>query len=185
MTFACLASFVLTIVGCNIKSTQEQVAAARAQYTVTLNDVTAAEELEPELENEAGLAESAAEAAEIASATEEAAAEGEETDEGAMGMEDEGPQSTNVLFDILVSFQGKNPLDGITVDVTHVDEDEEEKGVYLQFVDTAGMLDGETRQVDFELEGVAVEDGDAFSVTLASGVPANAGDYREFSQASP
>ena len=57
--------------------------------------------------------------------------------------------------------------------------------LYQQWIDTAGMINGDTRQVDFVLEGMEVEDGEAFAVTLASGVPADLGNYPEFSEPAP
>ena len=91
----------------------------------------------------------------------------------------------NVLFDLVVYFRGRKALKGITVDVTHADDADQEKAVYQQWIDTDGMINGDTRQVDFLLEGMEVEEGDAFAVTLASGVPADLGNYPEFSEPPP
>ena len=126
-------------------------------------------------------AEAVAEAAESAMVASEAAVAQETSEEAAEEETAEGPRSQDVLFDLVVSFRGTASLDGITVDVTQAGADEQEKARYHHYIETGGMLDGETRQVEFVLEGLEVEEGDAFSVTLASGVPAELGAYREFS----
>ena len=187
LTPACVFFLIFAIVGCT-KTLEEQVAIARAQYTITLSDVSEDGPDDPPSAPENAGATMMAEAAESTMEAGEEAAEGEEGGEGegeGEEMENEGPRSTNVLFDLVVHFRGKKALDGITVDVTHADEFEDEKGVYQQYIETAGMINGETRQVDFTLEGMTVEDGDAFSVTLASGVPADLSNYPEFSEPAP
>ena len=64
---------------------------------------------------------------------------------------------------------------------THADQET----TYQHYIDTAGMINGDTRQVDFLLEGLEFEEGDAFAVTLAQGVPADLSQYREFSEPAP
>lgn len=176
----CVCLLLFTLAGCT-KTIEEQIAEARAQYTVTLEDVWIEDEVPVEDDQDSGAAEAVA-VAEEAAVGEEAV----DSEEAAEGEEDEiassGPRSQNVLFELVVLFRGRKALDGITVDITHVDEFEEEKNTHLQYIDTAGMTSGETRQVDFELEGLMVEDGDAFSVTLSSGIPADLSNYREFAE---
>ncbi len=184
LSIVLLALALLLATGCDSGTPEEKVAKVRAQYKVELNSWSAQDppQAEPPMEE---AAEAVAEAAEAAGAAEtaEAAAEAEE---GAMDEEEmSGPQPNNVLFDLVVYFRGRKALKGITVDVTHADASQQEKAVYQQWIDTTGMFNGDTRQVDFMLEGMEVEDGDAFAVTLASGVPADLGNYPEFSEPAP
>ena len=182
LTSLCVAALVMTVVGCGLESPEEKVAKIRSEYTIELNSWEAQE---PPSAVEETMEEAVAEAAvaETPATAEEGAAEDE------MPMDEEeiesGPQPRDVLFDLVVYFRGRKALKGITVDVTHADAADQEKAVYQQWIDTAGMINGETRQVDFVLEGMEVEDGDAFAVTLASGVPADLGKYREFSEPAP
>ncbi len=187
LSIALLALALLLAAGCDSGTPEEKIAKVRAQYKVELNSWSAQDppQAEPAMEEEAG--EAAAEASETAAVAAEAAAEeGGEAEEGAMDEEEvTGPQPKNVLFDLVVYFRGRKALKGITVDVTHADSAQQEKAIYQQWIDTAGMINGDTRQVDFVLEGMEVEDGDAFAVTLASGVPADLGNYPEFSEPAP
>ena len=187
LSFLCVAALVVMVAGCETGTPEEKIAKVRAQYKVELNSWRAQElpQAEPPMAEEAGEA-----VAEAAVAAEAAAVAGEEAAEGeGHDMEEEiaesGPRSYNVLFDLVVYFRGKKALDGITVDVTHNDAAQQEKAVYQQWIETAGMVNGDTRQVDFLLEGMEVEEGDAFAVTLASGVPADLGNYPEFSEPAP
>ncbi len=189
LTFLCIATLVVMLAGCGPKSPEAKIAQVRAGYKIELNSWRA---LKPEPEPEPAL-EEAAEAAAVAVAAEAAATAtaeaAEASEEGAAeeGMEEAemGPQPKNVLFDLVVFFRGRKALDGITVDVTHSDANQQEKGVYQQYIETAGMVNGDTRQVDFLLEGLLVEEGDAFAVGLTEGVPADLGKYREFSEPAP
>jgi hypothetical protein len=175
---ALLALLALTAAGCAPGSPEEQIAKIRAGYTVELNSWRA---LEPAAEEPAEAAEEAVAMAEAAAtATEEGAAE-EVMEEEMMA----GPQPKNVLLDLVVYFRGRKSLKGITVDVTHADAAQQEKATYRQYVETAGMINGDTRQIDFLLEGLTVEEGDAFAVGLAEGIPADLGQYREFSEPAP
>lgn len=194
LTALCVAALVLLVAACEPKSPEEQIAEARMHYTVELLGWTP-QDLEPEPVDAMGEDEGASEAgmtAEASSMAAEASAMAAEADEASAGegeedMEEEtGPRSVNVLFDILVRFDGAGAsLPGITAEVVHTDPLDEEKKIYLQWIDTAGMVDGETRQVDFVLEDVEMEEGDAFAVGLTAGIPAELDAYREFSQPTP
>lgn len=191
----CVAALAILVAGCGPQSPEERVAAARAQYIVDLKGwmpqepepVDVMEEaLIQEGEAIAEAAEASAMAAEAtAEAVEEYAEEGEEGIEE--GVEEEtGPRTVDVLFDIIVRFNGSGTsLPGITAEVIHSDPLDEEKATYRAYIDTAGMAKGESRQLDFVLEGLEVEEGDGFAVDLVEGVPADLGEYREFSEPSP
>ena len=185
-----LVLFAVVATGCVPSSPEEQVAAARAQYSVKLESFTAEEPpAAPVIEEPAAAEEAVAEAAVAAvAATAEEAAEGEE---GFEGMEEEappetGPQPTNVILHLLVRFGGAEALPGITVEVTQADPFGKEKEPTLHWIETAGMTKSDVKQHDLRLEGVEFEDGDAFAVTLREVVPAEQrSQYREFSEAGP
>lgn len=172
-----LASLALLLLAaaCGPGSPEEEIAQIRASYTVELNSwrTLEPEPAEPPMD-------------EMADETEEAADEaGEETDEFAVDETATGPQPKDVLFDLVVYFKGRKALAGITIDVTHADAAKTEKAVYHHYIETAGIVNGETRQVDFVLAGLEVEEGDGFAVTVAPGVPADRSEYREFSEPAP
>ncbi len=191
LPFALLAFALLLTAGCDTGTPEEKIAKIRAQYKVELNSWSAQDPPQAESPMEESAGDEGAEAVAVAAAAAEAGAAAaaeaaEEAEEGAMDEEEmSGPQPKNVLFDLVVYFRGRKALEGITVDVTHADSAQQEKAVYQQWLDTAGMINGDTRQMDFMLEGMEVEDGDAFAVTLASGVPADLGNYAECSEPAP
>ena len=175
----------LFLAGCPEKSPELVVAEQRAKYTVKLNTFMA-KEPEPAETMEVMEGEMAAAAEEAAVAEEaemvEEGAEGEGEEEMA---EPEGPSSTTVFFDLLVNYDGRDaPLPGITVDISHADPFEKEKGAYKHWIDTSGMVRGQMTQFDFELDVPDFETGDVFSVDLRSNIPPEEfGDYREFATA--
>lgn len=172
----------LFVAGCPEKSPGLVVAEQRARYTVQLNSFLpqAPPETEPMMAE--GEAAGAAVAEENAVA-EETAAEGE--GEGEEMAEPEGPSSTTVMFDLLVNYDGRDaPLPGITLDISHADPFEKEKGAYKHWIETSSMVRGQMTQFDFELEVPDFETGDVFSVYLRSNIPPEElGDYREFAAA--
>lgn len=90
----------------------------------------------------------------------------------------------DVLFDVILLFRGRNTLPGLTLDVTHADAGENEKAIYRHYVDTTGMVKGDSKQVAFTLEDLPFEDGDVFSVGVRQTVPeAERAEYREFAEA--
>ena len=190
----CIAALVVLVVGCRPQTYEEQVTETRAQYTVELNswnlEIYEPEPLEAREEGEvAGEAVAMAAEAVAAEASAEAAEEAEEGTEEEMEEEIEasGPRSADVLFDLIVRFGGEGPaLPGITADIVHSDPFDEEKNRYPQWIETSGMVGGDTRQVNFVLEGIEFEDGDEFSVEFNEFVPPEErGEYREFSQPPP
>lgn len=190
-----LGSVVLLVlvglVACTPSSPEERVADARSKYRVTLNSFFAQQPAVEEMADEVG--EDAMVAGEDAEATSEAAAEdlamdGEEgMEDGEEGMEEEvdmGPQPTTILFDLVVLFEGNDPLDGLTLDISQADPFEAEKATFRHYVELGSMVKSETRQVSFELEVPEYEEGDLFSVNLREYVaPEDRSAYREFVEA--
>lgn len=178
----------LTAGGCPRESSELStltVDERRAQYAVELGDTTiigSSAGEEPVRDAMDGAGEAVAPASASASATAVAAEEaGPEEEEHA---EPHGPRPTDVVLTLLVRFAGDDPLPGITVDVVKTDKDDQPSPPVLQWIDTSEMSDGDVLQVELELEDMEYEDGDAFSVLLASTVPADArSNYREYAEA--
>ena len=188
-TFASAVALIFLLTGCGPKSPEQQVADTRAQYVVQLNTWAPREPVVEEVAEEPA-AEDAAEGDTGTESTVEEAAGGDQgsddqgSDDQEMAMEIAGPRPMTIFFDLIVRFDGDEALPGITVDVTHADPFEQEKGAYRQWIDTAGMAKRDTRQISFVLEGIEFEDGDTFSVLLRAHVPLEErGDYREFVEA--
>lgn len=190
VTSVLVALAALSAVACGPGSPEEQIAAARAQYTVRLESFTA-EQPAPEVDEMAptAVAEEAAGAAEAVAVAAEAAAEAESGESEAMAEEvpeESGPKPTDIILHLLVRFGGEEALPGITVEVTQADPFGKEKEPTLHWIETAGMTKSDVQQIDLELEGVEFEDGDAFSVLLSQHVPPEErGQYREFAEAAP
>ena len=95
------------------------------------------------------------------------------------------PPKATILFDLLIRFEGEDPLSGITVDITQADPFERQKEHRRHWIDTSHFLGGSLEQVSFELEGFDFEDGDVFSVELQPVAAEERGEYREFSEVGP
>ena len=176
---------LLVLAGCAQKSPEELVAETRTQYFVEptgmlIQEIEAEDALEAaEADQGDGPAEDVAGAAEA-----EEAAEGEESMEE--GAEADGPRTVQVLFDLIVRFDGRQSLPGITVDVSHNDPFDKEKARYQQWIETDGMSRGDARQLDFSLEIPDYETGDQFAIEFQAFIPPEErGNYREFSEAAP
>lgn len=90
----------------------------------------------------------------------------------------------DVLLDILLRFDGHDPLPGVTLDITHADADDREKGVYRAYIDTTGVHRGPPAQIVHRLEDVPYVEGDGFHAEVRSPVPAGERDlYRELAEA--
>lgn len=185
-------AILLVFTACQQLSPEEQVAAKRAEYTVKLNSWY------PEVENES--LEATEEAMDEADGEGDMAAEGDEAgDEMAEGESGDemagddlagdtamaGPQPHTIVLDLLVLYNGRGePLPGLTVKVTQVasaDENAEEIGSWLQYLDMPPMTKGVSEQIGFQLEGVPFEQGNLFAVSLVKNVPAEErSQYREF-----
>ena len=190
-TIVALAILVLALTACAQKSPEERVAEARAKYKVTLNAFLP-QDPEPVIDELAGddtMPEETAEASEAAASAEAVAvaaesAEGEEGEEGEEGMGEEGAEIPSplrsVFFDLIVQFDGTESLPGITVEITHADPFEKEKGAYRYYLETGKMVKSELKQMSITLEDVPFETGDLFSVEVRQVVPAEErGEYKE------
>lgn len=118
-------------------------------------------------------------------ATEDPSAEGsgevEGTEGETMSEPAAGPSPATILIDLIVRFDGSEPLPGITVDIAQADPFEKTKASYRHWIETAGMFKRDTRQISFDLEVEDFQVGDVFSVVLESHVAAeDRGEYREF-----
>ena len=189
-----LVSFLFLAAACGPSDPATVVNDTRAEYKVQLNTFIVQEpEPEPELvlevvemeEAEGAAAARAGEGAMVAPEMVESEEGGEgEIDEETM---DEGPRSTDVLLDLYVLFNGKESLEGITVDISMADPFEKEKGTFRRYLETGKMARGEGRQLSVVLEDIEkFETGDVFSVFVRAYVPTEErGEYREFAEAGP
>lgn len=94
------------------------------------------------------------------------------------------PATQDIILDILVHWRGFDRLPGLTLDITHVDAAEREKGRYHLWVDTSRLERGPGEQITHVLEDVAYEEGDGFHVGVRRQVPEEERHlYREFAEA--
>lgn len=155
---------------CRQEEPAERVMRLRQQYQVTLNAFLPAEQLQEKPPADAG-------------------ADAAEGGVDAAALDDvpppiEGPQPTDILFDVIIHFEGRTPLPGITVDITHADAFENVKEERRHYIDTSGIGDDLTRQLSFVLGGWSYEPGDKFSLELRQQVPPEEqAEYREFQDA--
>lgn len=92
----------------------------------------------------------------------------------------------DVLLDFLVKNGADQPLDGITVEVEHVDSTGELKQAHRIYVDVSSVGKGNVGQFSERLINVDYVDGDAFAVSIRTPVPeAERSAYREFDGVSP
>ncbi len=181
---------LLLLAGCTPKSPEEIVAETRTQYFVEptgmlVQEIEAEDALAAEADQGDEPAEATAVAAEAAAVAAEAAAEGEEV-EGEEVAEADGPRTVQVLFDLILRFDGRKSLPGITIDIAHQDPFDKEKARYQQWIETDGMSRGDASQLSFEKEIPDYETGDQFTIEFQAFVPPEErGNYREFSEAAP
>jgi len=89
-----------------------------------------------------------------------------------------------IVLDVLVQFDGQDPLDGVTVDLSVADAAGREKAVRHLWVDTRGLSKGPGKQVTLTLTDLPYLPGDGFFVEVRAPIPAaERGDYREFAAA--
>lgn len=111
-------------------------------------------------------------------------------DDQAEGAEAEGvevlepvPVAQAVTLDVLVSREGRESLPGLTLDITQVDAQEEEKASWKAYLDVADVHRGPGTQISYRLEDVEYAEGDGFHVEVRHPVPAaERGEYREFQE---
>ncbi len=172
------AALLLVAVACGPPpSPEEQVSELRSRYTAKLNgfvinqEPAAGEEMAGEM----------AEGADDETAADEQMAEGGEAEGG-----EAAAVRKDALLDILMSTESRETLPGITVDVTQVDADGNEKGSWRVYLDTTNVQRGPGTQITHRLEDVDYVEGDGFHVEVRHPVPAEEhGEYREFQEYDP
>ena len=91
----------------------------------------------------------------------------------------------SVRLDILIQHRSEERLPGITVDVSMVDPNQQEKGHWRVWFDTSEVTEATVTQFTHILEDVGYEEGDGFYVEVRHPVPPEErSEYREFSQVS-
>lgn len=171
------------VAGCAPSSPADQVEEARAQTTVELISFAVREEPvaspapEPTGDAEEGVAEEEPAGEEDAGGAEDA--------EDAEAATAEVPVRTDVLLDLLVSSAADDPLSGITVELEHVDADQNVKDTRLLWVPTPNLMRAVGAQVTVTVEDVDYAEGDGFSVSVRSPVPeGERSEYGEFQDLS-
>jgi hypothetical protein len=172
---ASILSMWVLLAACGQKSPEERVAAIRSQYSARLNGFILEEEPVvtevPELE-----------AVEIA-----------ETDDSeepeVVGLEEEMVAEPEVIqkvrLDILIQHRSDERLPGVTVDISMVDSQQNEKGHWRVWFDTSNVAKATVTQFTHILEDVGYEEGDGFFVEVRNPIPPDErSEYREFSNLS-
>jgi len=169
-----LPLLALTLAACAPKSNEERVAKLRTYYTARVIGFLV--QAEPVAEEPMASAEEEGAAAVL---EEETAA----ADEGAPMEEPEVEIKQDVAVDILLQHDSPQKLPGITLDIEMVDADQQPKGSWKVWVDTADLPKATGTQFTHLLEDVDYVEGDGFSVEVRSPVPPEErGEYREFSE---
>lgn len=157
----------------------ERIDQIRARYEAKLNgfavdQVPVADEVEMAAMGEEG----------EAMAPDEGGEDGDETME-ATEAPAEVPVRQDVLLDILLSHESREPLPGITVDIEHVgpEPDRAVKGSYRAYLDSSDLHRGVGMQISYRLEDVDYQEGDGFHVEVRHPIPpGERGEYREFQE---
>jgi hypothetical protein len=103
---------------------------------------------------------------------------------GSFVVRDDPAAGQEIILDVLVQFDGTEPLPGITLDVSVADAAGKEKASRKVWVSTQGVARGVSRQVTVKLDDVPYQPGDGFFVEVRSPIPASErGEYREFAPA--
>lgn len=158
------------LVGCSPKSPEEKVAQVRSFYKAKLNGFIVREEPVGGVEEVVVTEVSAEEQAE-----EVTAEEGLESFEPV-------PLVQKVLMDILIQHRSAEKLPGLTVDISMVDGQGNEKGHWRVWFDTADIPKATPTQFTHILEDIGYVEGDGFFAEVRQPVPASEyGDYKEFS----
>lgn len=88
---------------------------------------------------------------------------------------------TDVILDVLVSTRSEPTLDGVTLDLTHVDGAQKLKGRRTLFIDTSSLIRGVGVQISHVIEDVDYAEGDGFHVEVRVPIPVEErGEYREY-----
>jgi hypothetical protein len=162
------------LVACSPKSPEEKVAQTRSLYKARLNGFIVREEPVGGVE----------EVVETGFSAEEPAAEmAEEVAEGEAAEPFEPvPVVQRVLLDILVQHDSHEKLPGLTVEISMVDAQGNDKGHWRVWFDTADIVQATPTQFTHVLEDIGYVEGDGFFVEVRQPIPASEyGDYKEFS----
>ena len=97
--------------------------------------------------------------------------------------DDPGAARQQVVLDLMVGWQGGDPLPGLTADVSIADTSGKEKDHRRAWLDVTRVDQGGA-QLSIVLDDVPYQAGDGFYVEVRSPVPAaERGEYREFASA--
>lgn len=169
-------ALALTAAACGPKDPQEKVAELRSYYSAELNGFLV---LAPPVEEPMDTEEPAMEGEPEAPADE---VEGDEEGMDEMPAEPAEPATSDIQLDILVKHRSPENLPGITVDISMVDAQQNEKGHWTLYLDTANIAKANVTQFTHVLEDVSYEEGDGFHVEVRHPVPAGErAEYIEFS----
>lgn len=98
--------------------------------------------------------------------------------------DDPGTGAQRIVLDVLVEWSGKEPLPGLTLDVSMADPAGAEKVERRIWIETAQLRRG-GEQLALVLDGLPWQPGDGFFVEVRPTVPiAERGEYREFGAAA-
>lgn len=156
----------VSLVACASKTPLERVAQSRADYKATLNSYFIKET--PIVE----------EAVEL---EEEAEAPAEEAAGDAEPMPAPEVLRQDAVLDVIVQHDTNEPLAGLTLDITMVDDDKNEVAHWLHWIDTSGLLKANQRPYSIVFEGVDYQEGYGFHAEVRHPVAeSERGQYREF-----
>lgn len=165
-----------SFVGCSAKSPEEKVAQLRSLYKARLNGFIVREEpvggVDEVVETEISAEEPV---------VEEIAAEEMAAEEALEALEPV-PVVQEVMLDILIQHDSAEMLPGLTVDISMVDGQGNDKGHWRVWFDTSDIVKATPTQFTHILEDVGYVEGDGFFVEVRQPIPASEyGDYKEFS----
>jgi len=94
------------------------------------------------------------------------------------------PGKQEILLDVLIAFDGREPLEGITLDLSMADGAGREKARRALWADVSGLERGGSRQLTLVVDGLPYQAGDGFWIEVRSPVPeSERGSYRELAEA--
>ena len=169
LSLAFIVVCVIVLASCAGQTPVEKVAAARAEYKATLNSFfvkqTPLEVMVPEGEDDEATTEGD---------DAEALMEGEEAPE-------EIPTRQDAVLDVIVQHDSAKPLAGLTLDITMVDNEQNEVESWLRWVDTTGLPKANQRPYSIVFEDVEYEEGYGFFVEVRHPIAeSERSQYREF-----
>lgn len=92
-----------------------------------------------------------------------------------------GADRQEVVLDVHLAWNGREALPGITLDLTMIDASGEVKARRKLWVETGGLVRGDSRQIEFTVADLDYREGDGFYVEVRSPIqPEERNEYREF-----